>query len=115
MDELREEMRISLQIVMAGRSEADIELQDKILDKILEEVGGWKVEKYCTPEMSEFTNMYMNRLGHKEINYVYAGNYIGSWMQAGTPDWVKGYIPVAAAGYERDYATAFWCRPAATR
>jgi hypothetical protein len=54
--------------------------------------------------MAEFTNMYMNRLGHKEINYVYSGNYIGSWMQGGTPDWVKGYVPVAAAGYERDYA-----------
>ena len=103
MDELREELRISLQIVLAGRSVADIELQDKVLDKILEEVRGWKVERYCTPEMAEFTNMYMNRLGHKEINYVYTGNYIGSWMQAGTPDWVKGYVPVAAAGYERDY------------
>jgi hypothetical protein len=103
MAELTEEMRISLQIVMAGRSDGDIELQDRILDTILEEVGGWKVERYCTEEMAEFTNMYMNRLGHKEINYVYAGNYIGSWMQAGTPDWVKGYIPVAAAGYERDY------------
>ena len=103
MAELTEEMRISLQIVLAGRSEADIELQDKVLDKILEEVGGWKVERYCEKDMAEFTNMYMNRLGHKEINYVYSGNYIGSWMQAGTPDWVKGYIPVAAAGYERDY------------
>ena len=63
--------------------------------------------------MAEFTNMYMNRLGHKEINYVYAGNYIGSWMQAGTPDWVKGYVPVAAAGYERDTRTGFSSRPAA--
>jgi hypothetical protein len=103
MAELTEEMRISLQIVMAGRSEADIELQDKVLDAILEEVGGWKVERYCEKDMAEFTNMYMNRLGHKEINYVYTGNYIGSWMQAGTPDWVRGYIPVAAAALERDY------------
>lgn len=100
---LTEEMRISLQIVLAGRSEADIELQDKVLDAILEQVGGWKVQRYCEKDMAEFTNLYMNRLGHKEINYVWAGNYIGSWMQAGTPDWVKGYVPVAAAGYERDY------------
>ncbi|HLA80255.1 MAG TPA: FAD-binding oxidoreductase [Thermoleophilia bacterium] len=101
--ELTEEMRISFQIILAGRSEADIELQDKILDTILEEVGGWKVQRYCEKDMAEFTNMYMNRLGHKEINYVYAGQYIGSWMQPGTPDWVKGYIPAAAAGLERDY------------
>ena len=100
--ELTEEMRISFQIVLAGRSDADIELQDKILDAILEEVGGWKVERFCEQDMAEFTNMYLNRLGHKHINFVWAGGYIGSWMQSGTPDWVKGYIPAAAAGLERD-------------
>ena len=47
MAELTEEMRISLQIVLAGRSEADIELQDRVLDTILGEVAGWKVERYC--------------------------------------------------------------------
>ena len=52
--------------------------------------------------MAEFTNMYLNRLGHKHINFVWAGGYIGSWMQSGTPDWVKGYVPAAAAGLERD-------------
>jgi hypothetical protein len=35
---------------------------------------------------------------------VWAGGYIGSWMQFGTPDWVAGYVPVAAAGLERDAA-----------
>ena len=54
--------------------------------------------------MAEFTNMYLQRLGHKHINFVWAGGYIGSWMQFGTPDWVKGYIPTAAAGLERDAA-----------
>jgi glycolate oxidase len=100
--ELTEEMRISFQIVLAGRSKADIELQDQILDEILAEVGGWKVERYCEKDMAEFTNVYLNRLGHKHINFVWAGGYIGSWMQAGPPDWVKGYIPTASAGLERD-------------
>ncbi len=54
--------------------------------------------------MAEFTNMYLQRLGHKHINFVWAGGYIGSWMQFGTPDWVKGYVPIAAAGLERDAA-----------
>jgi len=100
--ELAESMRISFQIVLAGRSVADIELQDRILDAILEEVGGWKVERFCEQDMAEFTNMYLQRLGHKHINFVWAGGYIGSWMQSGTPDWVKGYVPTAAAGLERD-------------
>jgi hypothetical protein len=104
MAELTKEMRISFQLVMAGRSVADIELQDKVLDAILEQVGGWKVERYCEEDMTEFTNIYLNRLGHKHINFVWAGGYIGSWMQPGTPDWVKGYVPIAKAGLERDAA-----------
>ena len=81
--ELTEEMRISFQIVLAGRSKADIELQDQILDDILAEVGGWKVERFCEKDMAEFTNVYLNRLGHKHINFVWVGGYIGSWMQTG--------------------------------
>ena len=102
--ELTEEMRICFQLILAGRSKADIELQDKILDDILDEVGGWKVERFCEQDMAEFTNVYLQRLGHKHINFVWAGGYIGSWMQFGTPDWVKGYVPTAAAGLERDAA-----------
>ena len=101
---LAEEMRISFQIVLAGRSVADIELQDEILNAILDEVGGHKVERFCEPDMAEFTNIYLQRLGHKHVNFVWAGGYIGSWMQFGTPDWVKGYVPTAAAGLERDAA-----------
>ena len=33
--------------------------------------------------MAEFTNMYMQRLGHKHCNFMWAGGYMGSWMQAG--------------------------------
>ena len=104
VQDLREEMRISFQLILAGTSVADIELQDRILDEILGEVGGRKVERFCAPDMAEFTNMYLQRLGHKHINFVWAGGYIGSWMQFGTPDWVKGYVPAASAGLERDAA-----------
>ena len=104
VQELTEELRVSFQLILAGRSKADIELQDKILDDILEKVGGHKVERFCEQDMAEFTNMYLQRLGHKHINFVWAGGYIGSWMQFGTPDWVAGYVPVAAAGLERDAA-----------
>ena len=102
MAELTEEMRISFQIMLAGRSKADIQLQDEILDDILTECGCWKVERFCDTDMAEFTNVYLNRLGHKHINFVWAGGYIGSWMQIGTPDWVKGYIPTGIAGLARD-------------
>ncbi len=99
---LTEEMRISFQIILSGRSIKDIELQDKILDEILKETGGFKVKKYCEQEMAEFTNMYLQRLGHKHLNFVWVGGYLGSWMQSGTPDLVKGYAPIAIAGLARD-------------
>ena len=99
---LTEELPISFQLVLAGRSKDDIELQDQVFDDILEETGGWKVERFCDKDMAEFTNVYLQPLGHKHINSVWVGGYIGSWMQFGTPDWVKGYIPTAAAGLARD-------------
>jgi hypothetical protein len=104
VQELTEEMRISFQLMLAGRSKDDIELQDMILDAVLEATGGWKVERFCEKDMAEFTNLYLQRLGHKHLNFAWAGGYIGSWMQFGTPDWVKGYVPVAASGLARDAA-----------
>lgn len=102
--ELTDEMRISFQLILAGRSMRDIELQDKILDEILTETGGWKVKRFCEQDMAEFTNMYLQRMGHKHMNFVWVGGYLGSWMQSGTPDWVKGYVPIAIEGLYRDAA-----------
>jgi glycolate oxidase len=99
---LTDELRISFQLILAGRSVRDIELQDKILDQILAEVGGWKVKRFCEQDMAEFTNLYFARMGHKHLNFVWVGGYMGSWMQGGTPDYVKGYQPLAAAQLARD-------------
>jgi hypothetical protein len=100
--ELTEELRISFQIILAGRSLRDIELQDKVLDTLLAKTGAWKVKRFCEEDMSEFTNVYLQRLGHKHLNFVWVGGYLGSWMQPGTPDFVKNYVPVAIKGLYRD-------------
>jgi hypothetical protein len=105
--ELTEELRISFQLILAGRSLRDIEIQDKILDKILAETGGWKVKRFCERDMAEFTNVYLQRLGHKHLNFVWVGGYLGSWMQPGTPDFVKKYVPIAIKGLYRDAASGF--------
>jgi hypothetical protein len=87
---------------MAGNSTDDIQLQDKILDAILANTGCFKVKRYCEKDFAEFTNMYMQRMGHKHCNYMWVGGYMGSWMQWGTPDFVKGYAPAAVAAFDRD-------------
>ena len=97
-----EEARISFQFVMQGNSIEDIQLQDRVLDEILKQTGCYKVKRYCEQDMAEFTNMYMQRLGHKHCNYMWVGGYMGSWMQPGTPDFVKNYVKVAIDGFYRD-------------
>ncbi len=100
--QLTEDARISFQFIMAGNTTDEIELQDKILDAILASTGCYKVKRYCEKDMAEFTNMYMMRLGHKHCNYLWVGGYVGSWMQAGTPDYVKRYAPVAVKSFACD-------------
>jgi glycolate oxidase len=99
---IADEARISFQFIMAGNSIEEIELQDKILDAILEQTGGHKVERFCQQDFAEFTHMYMQRLGHKHCNFIWVGGYMGSWMQGGTPDFVKKYVPFAIEDFYRD-------------
>ncbi len=102
IQKVAEEGRISFQLILAGNSMESIKLQDKVLDAILAQTGCYKVARFCEPDMAEFTNMYMQRLGHKHCNFIWVGGYMGSWMQAGTPDYVRNYIPTAIKGFERD-------------
>lgn len=99
---LTEELRCSFQFVMAGRSKRDIEYQDKVLDQILAETGGWKVARMSEKDMAEFTYLYLVRLGHKELNFVYTGSYLGSWSQPATPDHVMRYHQIAQKRLETD-------------
>ncbi len=102
VQKLTEEMRHSFQLTLAGRSLRDIEFQEKVLDQILAQTGGWKVARMAEPDFADFTHLYLNRLGHKNLNFVYAGGYLGSYTQGGPPDFVMRYQPVAEAGLTRD-------------
>ena len=102
VQELTEELRCSFQFIMAGRSLRDIEYQEKVLDQILADTGGWRVARMAEPDLAEFTYLYLVRLGHKNLNFTYAGGYVGSWSQPGTPDYVMNYHPVAQKRLETD-------------
>lgn len=103
VQELTEELRRSFQFIMAGRSLRDIEYQEKVLDQILSETGGWRVARMAEQDLAEFTYLYMVRMGHKPLNMVYAGSYVGSWSQSGTPDYVMlGYRRVAQKRLKED-------------
>ena len=110
IQKITEEARISFQLILAANSVEGIELQDKILDGILAQTGCYKVKRFCEPDMAEFTNMYMQRLGHKHCNFIWVGGYMGSWMQAGHAGFrqeIRARWPSTASTATRR-ATSWW-------
>jgi glycolate oxidase len=88
IQKLSEEMRRSFQIVLAGMTPRDIEYQEKVLDQILAETGGWKVAAMEKPTMAGWSALYMIKLCFKALNYVYAGGFHDAMARGGTPDLV---------------------------
>jgi glycolate oxidase len=74
----RESMR-DFQIILAGMTMRDIAWQEKVLEKILEDTGGWKVAAMEDPEIRDWAMLYLIRLGHKNLNLVFGGGYDGAF------------------------------------
>ena len=86
-------MKISYQILIAGNSKRDFEYQEKVLNKILSDTGGWKVAAMSDPDMEKFTYLYLIRLGHKNLNHVYTGGAGCSVTQMAPPDGLITQLP----------------------
>ena len=93
VQKMTEDMKRDYQIVLAGMTPRDIEWQDKALDKILEEAGGWKVAGMLAPDLHNWSLLYLIRLGHKNLNLVYGGGYDGCFGLGGTPDYATYGTP----------------------
>ena len=89
---LNEEMKRDFQIVLAGMTSRDIEWQDRVLDEILTETGGWKVVAMNDPTIADWNLLYLIRLGHKNLNLVFAGGYDGCYGFQGPPDYGTTYV-----------------------
>jgi glycolate oxidase len=104
VQKLTEEMRISLQIILAGMSLRDIEYQDRALDEILAETGGWKVAAMLEPTMQKFTFLYLTKLSFKSMNGLLGASGTG-FAQLGPPDFVVRYVEVARKVLEKHQKT----------
>ena len=89
---ITEDMKRDFQLVLAGMTLRDIEWQDKALDKILTETGGWKSAAMLDPDITDWSFLYLVRLGHKNLNLVYGGGYDGCFGLQGNPDFGTQYI-----------------------
>ena len=92
VQKVTKEMKRDFQLVLAGMTMRDIEWQEKALDGILVETGGWKVEAMLDPDIRDWTLLYLIRLGHKNLNLVFGGGYDGCFGLQGTPDYGTMYI-----------------------
>ncbi len=88
---MSEEVKYDFEMVLAGMTPRDIEWQEKALDQILEETGGWKSQMMEETDTRNWSLLFMLRLGHKALNLVFGGGYDGSFCQFGPPDMVAGY------------------------
>lgn len=75
--EQNEKMKLDYQMVIVGFSEKDMEYKEKAVDYILEQTGGWKSEMMLEKDKHDYALLYMTRLGHKNLNYVFCGSYEG--------------------------------------
>jgi hypothetical protein len=91
-----EEMKIDFQIILAGMTMRDIEWQEKVLDKILAETGGCKASLMEEQDIRDWSLLFLLRLGHKNLNFVYAGGYEGAFGIGGVPDYSCPKVETAA-------------------
>ncbi len=82
-----EEMKRDFQIILAGMTPRDIDWQEKVLEKILAETGGYKASMMEEPDVRDWSLLFLLRLGHKNLNFVYAGGYEGCFGVGGVPDY----------------------------
>jgi glycolate oxidase len=78
-----DDMKIDIQVMLAGMSKRDMEYKEKVLDKVLERIGGWKNQFMSDPEIRDWVLMYLLRLGHKNLNYTLCGAYEGNFGLSG--------------------------------
>ncbi|MEI6101175.1 MAG: FAD-binding oxidoreductase [Eubacteriales bacterium] len=83
LKKVNEDMKIDIQVIIAGQTRRDTEYKEKALDKVLEMVGGWKSEFMLDKDMQDYVLMYLLRLGHKNLNFVMCGGYEGNYGHSG--------------------------------
>jgi hypothetical protein len=91
------ELNRDFQFVIVGQTKRDFEWQEQVLDQILAETGGWKAEfMENDPVMRNWALLYLLKLGHKNLNLVFAGGYDGAFGLVGPPDYGTKFVEEAA-------------------
>jgi glycolate oxidase len=97
-----EQMKVDVQIVMAGFTERDLDYKEKAFDAILEEIGAHKSEYYLQQDIEDFVKLYLLRLGRKNYNYTLCSSYEGNFGLSPNV-WVAAPLMEEAAALKRKW------------
>ncbi|MCL2111845.1 MAG: FAD-binding oxidoreductase [Clostridiales bacterium] len=79
LKEQNAQMKVDVQIVMAGFSDRDLDYKEKAFDAILAKVGAHKSEYYLQQDIEDFVKLYLLRLARKNYNYTLCSSYEGNF------------------------------------
>ncbi|MDR3224859.1 MAG: FAD-binding oxidoreductase [Clostridiales Family XIII bacterium] len=117
LKEQNEQMRVDVQVVLAGFTERDLDYKEKAFDAILEQVGAHKSEYYLQQDIEDFVKLYLIRLARKNYNYTLCSSYEGNFGLSGNVfvaaplmeeaaalklEWEQTHTGVAAVGGDSD-------------
>jgi glycolate oxidase len=83
LKKINDDMKIDIQVIIAGMTDRDFEYKEAVLYDILDRVGGWTSKWMSEKEMENYCLMYLLRLGHKNLNFVMCGSYEGNFGLSG--------------------------------
>lgn len=96
VQEKTKEMKIEFQLIIAGFTKRDFEYKIKVLHKILEDTSGHIASLTEEPEIKNWMLLYLVRLGHKNLNFVYCGGYEGCFGLHGHLDFGASVVEAAS-------------------
>jgi glycolate oxidase len=98
IQKLTEEMQRNFQLILVGMTPRDLEYQQKVLDHILRETGGWNIAFVDEPGIQQYVLLFMIRLCFKNLNFTATGGFIDTYNSVATPDvWASGEIEAGKA------------------
>jgi glycolate oxidase len=93
IQKLTEEMRRNFQLILVGMTPRDLEYQQKVLDQILSETGGWNIALVDEPAIQGYVLLFMIKLCFKNLNFTATGGFSDTYNSVASPDvWASGEI-----------------------
>jgi len=98
IQQLTKEMQRNFQFIMVGMTPRDLAYQQKVLDLILKETGGWNIALVEEPDMQQYVLLFMLKLCFKSVNFTATGGFIDTYNSVASPDvWASGEIEAGKA------------------